>query len=131
MVFPVIILDSSFLVSLFRNADANSMKARMLARENSNEQMLLNDLVLFETLTIIAYKDGTARAKAVYDEIATHRNINIYHLSPEEKNGALEQFFSQKGKLGAVDISVLYLAKKCSAGILAFDEQINKAYGKN
>ena len=130
MVFPVMVLDSSFLVSLFRKDDENNQNAREIMRRNLDEHMLLTDLVLFETLTIIAYKDGLARSKDVYDELVTNRNIQMHSLTQEEKDCALGEFFSQKGKLGAIDVSILHMAKKYNSGILAFDAQLNRAFKK-
>jgi len=124
----VIILDSSFLVSFFREGDQNNSEAMRLSMENANEAMLLSDAVLFETLTILAYKDGTQKAKDAYSQLLGNRHIQTYYFADGEKQEILEMFFSQKGKMSTTDISVLYLAKKCSARILAFDEQINKAH---
>lgn len=125
--FHVIVLDTSFLVSFYLSQDANHENALKLAEQNAEETMLLSDVVLFETLTILNYRAGIARAKEAYDELLGNKYIRFFHFSEMEKNETLALFFAQeKGKLSFADASVVYLAKKGKSKVLAFDEVILK-----
>jgi predicted nucleic acid-binding protein len=122
MVFPVIILDSSFLISFFRDQDVNNGKAMDLAEKYESEEMVLSDVILFETLTVIAYKDGIPAAKIAYEWIAGNRKIRYVCLTYEEKQEIIGEFLSQQKKTSIADASVVYLAKRSKSPILALDE---------
>ncbi len=128
MVFPVIILDSSFLISFFRPSDTNNADAVNISLGWGEEQMVLPDSVLFETLTVLAYKEGINRANEAYQYFLANKNVAIHYFTEQERLDVLGLFLSQQGKMSAIDVSVIYLAKKRNAGILAFDEQIKKAH---
>lgn len=123
MVFPVIVLDSSFIVSLFLPEDDNHAKAEQLMSEKKEEDMFLSDLVLFETLTVLSYKKGGAFAQDVYEDLSANRKIHLFNLNEQEKGDILHIFFSL-AKMSIEDASVIYLAKKTNSEALCFDRQI-------
>ncbi len=123
----MIVLDTSFLVSFYLSEDINHRKALKLAEENAQEMMLLSEIILFETLTVLNYKAGIARAREAHDELLGNKSIRFFNLSEIEKNEILELFFAQENsKLSYADISVIYMAKRGKAKILTFDEVILK-----
>lgn len=125
--FLVIVLDTSFLVSFYLSEDANHGNALKLAEQNAEETMLLSDVVLFETLTVLNYKADIGRAKEAHDELLGNKSIKFFHFNEAEKNEILAQFLAQgKSKLSFADASVIYLAKRGKTKVLAFDEVILK-----
>lgn len=122
--FHVIVLDSSFIIAFYLSEDSNHEKALKLAEQNSEETMLLSDVILFETLTVLNYKAGIKRAKEAYDELLGNRYIQFLHFTEIEKNEILAQFFEQKKKLSFADSSVVYLAGRGKIRVLTFDKEI-------
>lgn len=120
------VLDSSFLVAYFLEMDANNAKAIGLAERHEKESLLLPDLVLYETLTLICYRKGAQGAREAYEKISGNSQILLHDFSAEEKREILDRFLSQKGKLGFVDVAILHLAEKTGSGIISFDRQLLK-----
>lgn len=129
-VFHVIVADSSFLVSLFRESDSNNPAAVALSKMHLEEEMLVPDTVLFETLTALNYREGFAFAKEAYGKIVGSRQNRLFSFSEVEREGILEEFFLSGGKLSVADASVVYLARKTGSEALAFDAAIKKALAK-
>ena len=126
MVFPVIILDSSFLISFYLTEDENHSKALTLAEKSSSETMLLSDVVLSETLTVLNYKKGLEFSKEAYEELMSNKYIKFFRFTELEHEEILDLFFKQKFKLSFADSSVVYLAKKSNSKVLGFVRNIDK-----
>lgn len=123
MVFPVLVLDSSFLISLYAVSDCNHHKAVQKFRSSGGESLLLPAIILDETLTVLNYKEGIDAARLAYEKLSDNQGIRVYELSPAEKAGVLDLFFRLK-KLSVADASVVYLSKKFGAQALCYDRQI-------
>lgn len=124
--FRVIVLDSSFLVSFYLTQDENHENALKLAEKNNSETMLLSEVILFETLTVLNYKGGLQLAKEAFDELMANKQIRFFHFTELEKDEILDLFFKQNIKLSHADVSVVYLARKSRSKVLAFDGKIIK-----
>lgn len=124
--FLVIVLDTSFLVSFYLTQDIKHKAALKLAEENESETMLLSEVILFETLTVLNYKGGLKLAKEAYDELLSNKQIKFFHFTELEKEEITELFFKQNAKLSFADVSVIYLATKSKLKTLTFDEIIMK-----
>jgi len=120
------VLDSSFLVSLFIQEDSNNERALRLFERHRADEMLLTDLVLFETLTILAYKKGSVRAREAYLDLTSNKKLQLLYLNETERKEILESFLAQEGKMSVEDISVIHSCKKAMAKPLAFDKEIMK-----
>jgi len=120
------VLDSSFLVSFFLQQDENHRKAVEIADKNEEEDKLLPELVLFETLTVINYKKGIAAAKEAYEKMITNQQILLYWLPEAEMLEMLKEFFSHDKKLSIEDATVIYLARKTHSPVLSFDRDLIK-----
>ncbi|MBI2079438.1 PIN domain-containing protein [Candidatus Micrarchaeota archaeon] len=123
----MIVLDTSFLISLYLSEDSNHEKAYNQMESNKNEITLLSDLILFETLTVLNYKKGIEFTKEVYRDLITNKNVRNFYFTEKEREDILIKFFEIKqNKLSLQDVSVIYLAKKSNSEILAFDERMIK-----
>ncbi len=124
MVFPVKVLDTSFIVSLFLLQDANHQLAEDLIQKNLEEQLLLPEPILQETLTVILYKNGIEKCREVYDRLIHNKQIDLVRFNQNETEDILQMFLGQKTKLSIQDISVIYLSKKSASEALTFDNGI-------
>jgi len=118
------VLDSSFLISFFRKADTNNSRAIAILKEHQNTGFFLSDVILFETISVLGAKDGTASAKEAYDWVMDSSQIKIIYFNDAQRIEILQEHLSKSGKMSVADISVLYLARITGAGVLAFDEAI-------
>jgi predicted nucleic acid-binding protein len=124
MVFPVMVLDSSFLISFFRKADTNNDKAIAMLKEHETGDLYVSDVILFETISVLGKKDGTAFAKEAYGWLADNSQVRIVYFDDMQRIEILQEYLSKDGHMSVADISVLYLARTTGAGVLAFDEAI-------
>ena len=125
----MIVADSSFFVSFFLEGDANNLKALAIF-EGNLEEILLPEIILFETLTVLDYKRGIEKSREAYGKICANRQIRIFQFAEDERRPILEEFFQAGGKLSVADACVAYLAKKTGSNVLSFDEGIAKALAK-
>jgi len=124
------VIDSSVLVALFFPEDKFHGKARRLIEQNANESILLSELILFETLTVLNYYIGVERTKIAYDNLLNDKQLVFTNFSDAEKREILAVFFSQAGKkLSVQDCSVIYQARRHKIEPLTFDGGINLALG--
>ncbi|MFA5049971.1 MAG: PIN domain-containing protein [Candidatus Micrarchaeia archaeon] len=119
------IADSSFLVSLFVPHDENHEKAKEKFIK-TNEEILIPDIILYETLTVINYKLGYAEKKSIFQKIISNSSFVVEHLTPSELKDTLNSFILSESKLSFPDVLVLNLATKRKSEILVFDKNIIK-----
>lgn len=124
----MIVLDTSFLVSFYHTGDANHSKALEMARKHKDDEKILSDVILFETLTILGLKAGMGIAKEAKEELLSNEKIRFLSLEENERIKIIEQFLLQAGKLSTADMTVFYLAKEMRSSILAFDKELLKLF---
>jgi predicted nucleic acid-binding protein len=121
------IADTSFLVSLYCPSDENNARALGILRENKDEAIMICDTILFETLSVLNYKEGIGKASEAYNDFVGNEKIRMRHLNEKEKNDVILEFFFHSGNLSVADASIVYLAKKTKSQVLAFDRKIIQA----
>jgi len=129
MVIQMMVLDTSFLISLFLPEDENHSKALEIFEKRSNEEMLLIDTILFETLSVLNRRHGVEAAKAAYEKLIANTKLQIHYLTDVQRKEVLENFLSQKGRLSTADMSVVHACKTALAPPLAFDKELLKQIG--
>lgn len=122
----MIVLDSSFIVSLFLPDDENHAKALELFGKHSAEEMLCTDIVLFETMTVLNYKKGIAFVKDANTRLMENRKLQIVYLNENERKEILAEFLEQTGKMSMEDVSVVHTCSKTLSSALTFDKEILK-----
>jgi len=125
----MMVLDSSFLFSLFHPRDANHQKALGIFAKHCAEEMLLTDAILFETLTVLNRKLGTAATLAAYDQLMSNSRLQIHYLTEIQRKEILTEFLKQKGRLSLADFSVVLACKTALAKPLSFDKDLLKQIG--
>ncbi|MBI5224079.1 PIN domain-containing protein [Candidatus Micrarchaeota archaeon] len=121
------VLDTSFLVALYLPNDSNYKKAISMASRISDEELLLCDVILFETLTVLKYKATSELCKTAYEELTQNKNIRFFSFTESERTEILKLFLCQTKKLSTADVSLIYLAKKTKCEIVTFDSEILKS----
>ena len=124
------ILDSSFLVSLYLPQDENHAEALATLEKNRDSELLATDMVLFETLTVVAYKGGIELARSAYSQLLSNKKLVLVFLSEQERKEILDEFLRQEGKMSVEDISVIRGSRKALSPALTFDRQILQKIGK-
>ena len=129
MVTRMKILDTSFLVSLFVIEDENHPKAVELFEKNREDEMLLLDTILFETLTLLNRRKGMATARETYGMLVANSKLHVHYLTDRQRSEVLELFLAQKGRLSLADMSVAHACKTALAAPLAFDKDLLRQIG--
>lgn len=126
----VIVLDTSFLVSLFLDEDSNNSRAMGLFQKHREDEMLLTDEILFETLSVLNVKGGMELARLAYRELVANSKLTFLYLNESERKEILNEFLEQKGNLSVADISVVHACRKTLSKPLSFDRALNATAGK-
>jgi len=107
--------------------DSNHSKAVELFQKHRDDEMLLTDEILFETLSVLNVKDGMELARAAYQKLVANSRLSFIYLNEAERKEILEEFLAQGGNLSVADISVVHACRKTLSAPLAFDKGIIKA----
>ncbi|MFA6328447.1 MAG: PIN domain-containing protein [Candidatus Micrarchaeia archaeon] len=125
----MMVLDTSFLFSLFHPLDVNHAKALEIFEKHRNEEMLITDSILFETLTVLNRKLGMDAARAAYEQLLSNSRLQVHYLTEDQRKENLSEFLKQKGRLSTADISVMQACKTALAEPLAFDKDLLRQIG--
>jgi predicted nucleic acid-binding protein len=99
MVFHVIVLDTSLLVSFYLTSDSNHDKAITIAEKNSNETLFLSEIILFETRTVLNYRGGMALPKEAYEKLPHNEKSRFFHCTDEEMDAGAIFWLKYKNKV--------------------------------
>jgi len=125
----VIVLDSSFLISLFLRQDFNHAKAMGLFEKHRTDEMLLTDEILFETLSVLNRKESMEFTRAAYERILSNSKLTLIYLNENERKEILAEFLAQNTRLSLADVSVVHACKRTLSAALSFDRHLLKAIG--
>ena len=120
-----VIVDSSFLISLFLENDSNHKNAIFLMEEimKIERTLLLFERIIEETATVLLYKEG----KKGLDIFSRFLEQQAF-LEILENNHSLEwsHFLALDKKISFIDSILIFYSKKWETGILTFDKEILK-----
>ncbi|MFA6213941.1 MAG: PIN domain-containing protein [Candidatus Micrarchaeia archaeon] len=125
----MMVLDTSFLFSLFHPNDVNHQKAVEIFARHRTDEMLITDSILFETLTVLNRKLGMDAARAAYEQLLSNSRLQIHYLTEDQRGEILSEFLKQKGRLSLADFSVVLACKTALAEPLAFDKDLLRQIG--
>ena len=128
----MIVLDTSFLISFFNEADENHGEAvnQMKHYESKNERFLVNEHVISETSTVLLYKTGMKKASFFLDFIKNTENFHPYFFGPDDFDNITGLFVKQKNQLSFADASVIYLAASTKSRLASFDKNQKKEFSR-
>ena len=124
MVFPVKVIDTSYLLSFFIADDENHAKAMKISAENEQEDFVLPNAILHETLTVLNYKRGLEDCKRAYKEITGNKQVTVNFIGEKEQNDIVKWFLENGKGLSIGDASVICAANRLNCEALAFDKDL-------
>ena len=120
-------LDSSFLIALTNSKDQWHSKALKL-KELLSDNLIITDIVLSETITVVGALGGGKAAKEVFEFILD--NCHIEFLDKKIIKEVFEIYLKYDGTLSFSDaFSVFTMKKKNINEILSFDKDFDKIEG--
>lgn len=122
----MVVIDSSFWVSLLIKGDSNYIKAYEKYQTVDLGKIFLTDQVLGETLTVIK-RIGKASAVEQFLHLLEESNLSYNTMDLSVFSEAIKIFISSP-KLSFVDCHVLATAIKTRSEILSFDNKQLKAF---
>ena len=125
----VVVADTSGLMSLLVDTDANYPKALALSRtlEESQGAVILSSHVFSELMNVLGKKQGHQKAVSVGQHILSSPNYLVLG-SEKELAEALERFAKQPASVSFTDCLVMSLADRYGTKLIfGFDEVFRKS----
>lgn len=128
-----ILVDSDFLVGLFRDEDAHHQNTlTILKREmGTGNQLFTNNLVLFETATVLAHRVDMDAVRLFYDRLPKLK-LKMISLDEKLESRSWEIFLKQTKKgcsfVDCANLATIEIYK--FDGILSFDKFYPKSLRK-
>lgn len=119
------ILDSSVIISIFRQQEKNHKKAIQIF--TSNEKFLIPEYVIAEVLTVLKMREGLETANKCYDFMSNTKDVEITPIENIIFNKALTYFSQNKNNLSFIDTILLILSKENQLELISFDKDLQKA----
>ncbi|KKT29569.1 MAG: hypothetical protein UW41_C0016G0029 [Candidatus Collierbacteria bacterium GW2011_GWC2_44_18] len=119
------LIDSDFLVGLFRDADAHHEETLSLLENETDKEsdLYVVNLVLFETATVLAHRVNMDAVRLFYDKLP---KLNLKIISFDEKLESMSwEMFLKQTKKGCsfVDCANMAVLRRYRLdGILSFDK---------
>ncbi|MCK5661204.1 MAG: type II toxin-antitoxin system VapC family toxin [Methanosarcinales archaeon] len=120
----MIFVDSSYFIAIAREKDRWHNDALKLA-ENINESMMISDLIISESVTLVGSLEGGKAGKLLYEYFID--NCEIYYMDEEILKKAIDTFLKYDGTLSLADTASVEIMKKHRIKkILSFDSDFDK-----
>ena len=122
------IADADFIIALVNNKDSNHNRAQSLARDLGarNIQVMLNNITLYEILTVLSIKGFKQKALALYGFAQNGEMFTMVRTTEMTEKNAYHYFQDAKSKnISFADCMLLATADEYSVdGIISFDKHI-------
>lgn len=125
----MVILDTSFLVSYFRECDIHHREAVEIAQDQIGEKMIISFLVFQELMNILNRKGTTELALTIAGLLLSkNNNFEIYKMDEGNFSSVMKLFSKLKPHtLSYIDISLIHLSRELELPVLTFDKELQKA----
>jgi predicted nucleic acid-binding protein len=124
----MILVDSSFFIALADRKDQWHEQATALLPSVAGETLVISDLILSESVTIIGRRSGGKAGERLYHYFLDNCEI-MFTDEPVLKRG-MEVFLRYDGTLSVSDaVSVAVMEKKKISRIVSFDSDFDKVDG--
>lgn len=126
------LVDSDFLYALYKPDDSNHQKAIKIYKDKQNEELIVLNLVVQESTTLVSKRVDMSNAKSFYELVLKIVNKNIY-LDIDLERDSWKIFLKQNKKgTSFIDCANLATYNKLKLdGILSFDEFYRGAEVRN
>lgn len=122
----MIILDTSFIIALFKENDPahNRAVGEMKKYEAEGKKFVINEHVLSKSIDILAQEAGLDKAKLFTEFVL--ENYHIQDSDIEDVHTILEIHKNQKQKLTYSDASLIFLSNYLGCPIATYNENLLK-----
>jgi predicted nucleic acid-binding protein len=123
----MIFADSSFFIGLLDRKDKWHDQALELS-EGINEEMMVSDLVISESVTLAGSRSGGNAGQKLYEFFVD--NCHIEYVDEDVLREGMEVFLRYDGKLSLPDsVSVVIMRRKVISRIASFDSDFDRVDG--
>ena len=123
----MVFADSSFFIGLMDKRD-QWHKRSLKVLERVTDEMVISDLVISESVTMIGYRAGGEAGSKLYNFFVD--NCRIEYVNEDILQDAMILFSKYNGKLSVADsVSVMIMKRKGIKGIISFDSDFDKVGG--
>lgn len=124
----MIFVDSSFFIALVDRKDQWHPAAKALLPGLADEPLLISDLIIAESVTIIGRRSGGKAGEQLYHYFMD--NCDLVVTDEKILNGSMPVFLRYDGTLSVSDaVSVFIMKKKNIDRIISFDSDFDKVEG--
>lgn len=125
----MVILDSSVVIAIFKDSDIHHEKAREIFYRE--DDLVIPTCALIEILSILKMKNGLGAVKNCTDFLYKAENIDIYEMSHELVDEAVQHYIKHKNNLSFTDTLLLTLARNTEIPLVTFDKELAKIAAKS
>ena len=123
----MIFSDSSFFIGLADKRDSWHKRA-LKVKSRLRDELVISDLIISESVTMIGYRAGGAAGKTLYNFFRD--NCQVEYVNEDILDEAMNLFSKFDGKLSVADsASVIIMKRKKIKGIISFDSDFDKIKG--
>lgn len=123
----MIFADSNFFIGLLDKKDKWHDQALALS-ESINEEMMVSDLVISESVTLAGSRSGGKAGQKLYQFFVD--NCRIEYVDEDILREGMEVFLRYDGKLSLPDsVSVVLMRRKGISRIASFDSDFDRVNG--
>ncbi|MFA5237928.1 MAG: PIN domain-containing protein [Methanoregula sp.] len=124
----MILVDSSFFIALADRRDQWHAPAKKILPSLEDETLVISDLILAESVTIIGRRSGGKNGERLYHYFTD--NCEIVFADEQILKGGMAVFLHYDGTLSVSDaVSVSLMGMKGITRILSFDSDFDKVEG--
>ncbi|MBN1165928.1 MAG: type II toxin-antitoxin system VapC family toxin [Methanospirillaceae archaeon] len=124
----MIFVDSSFFIALVDQKDQWHPAAKALLPVLADEPILISDLIIVESVSIIGRRSGGKIGEQLYQYLLN--NCNLVYSDKEILNEGISVFLHYNGSLSVSDsISVYIMKEEQIDRIVSFDSDFDKVPG--
>ncbi len=121
----MIFADSSYFIALAREKDRWHKDALRIS-ERIRESMIISELVISESITMVGSFEGGKAGKTLYEYFLD--NCRIEFINEEIMEKAMDTFLKYDGSISLADVSSIEIMKKYGLKkIISFDSDFDKA----
>jgi uncharacterized protein len=124
----MILVDSSFFIALVDRKDQWHAAGKALLPLLAEETILISDLIVAESVTIIGRRSGGKAGEQLYHYFMD--NCDLVFTDEKMLNGGMQVFLRFDGTLSVSDaVSVFIMKKRSIDRICSFDSDFDKVEG--
>ena len=123
----MVFADSSFFIGLMDKKD-QWHKRSLKVLEKVTDEMVISDLIISESVTMIGYRAGGEAGSKLYNFFVD--NCTVEYVNEDILQNAMVLFSKYNGKLSVADsTSVIIMKRKGIKAIISFDSDFDKVGG--